>query len=36
MSNRRVFLAIAILVLFVTIVTVITASPDEHPLKFGP
>jgi hypothetical protein len=36
MSNRTVDLIIAVIVLVLVGSTVVAASPDEHPLKFGP
>jgi hypothetical protein len=36
MSNRQVYLILAAFILVVIAITIVTASPDEHPIKFGP
>lgn len=36
MSNRTVYLILVGMILVVIAVTIVTASPDEHPIKFGP
>jgi hypothetical protein len=35
-SNRQIYLILAAIILAVAIVAIVTASPDEHPIKFGP
>ena len=36
MSNRQVYLILAAVILVVIAITIVTASPDEHPIRFGP
>jgi hypothetical protein len=36
MSNRQVFALMALILLIAAGVTIITASPDSHPIRFGP
>jgi flagellin-like protein len=35
-SNRTVYPIFAAIVLVVIAITIIAASPDEHPIRFGP
>jgi hypothetical protein len=36
MSNRLVALILAAIIVVVIAITIVTASPDQHPIKFGP
>ena len=36
MSNRQVYLILAAIILAIIVITIITASPDGHQIKFGP
>jgi hypothetical protein len=36
MSNRTVYLILAAVILVIIAITIVAASPDEHPIRFGP